>query len=139
MDDVTGQIVRFVTQTESLPASVMQEARRTFFNIIGCMIGGAHHDMVDIADRALTPFSDSRQAALACRGKRTDILNASLINCLASTVHAFNDTLEGSLVHPSGTSATPALALSELRPVSGKELLNAFALGVEITCRLART
>jgi 2-methylcitrate dehydratase PrpD len=40
------------------------------------------------------------------------------------------------VVHPSGPIAAAALALAELRPVSGRDLLTAFALGVEMTCRL---
>ena len=40
------------------------------------------------------------------------------------------------VVHPSGPIAAAVLALAELRPVSGADLFTAFALGVEMTCRL---
>ena len=138
MDEITRAVAGFAAGSGSLPANVRNEARRAFFNMVGCMIGGARHDIVDIADRALSPLTDSRQAGLVCRGTRTDVLNASLINCLASTVQAFNDTLEGTLLHPGGSVAAPVLALAEIRPVSGGRLLEAFALGMEVSCRLGR-
>ena len=64
------------------------------------------------------------------------MLHASLINGLASSIYSFDDTHETAVVHPSGPIAAAVLALAELRPVSGADLLTAFALGVEMTCRL---
>jgi 2-methylcitrate dehydratase PrpD len=70
------------------------------------------------------------------RGRKADVLHASLINGLASSIYSFDDTHETAVVHPSGPIAAAALALAELRPTSGGDLLAAFALGVEMTCRL---
>src|SRR4029077_7262788 len=106
------------------------------FNIIGCTIGGARHGMVDIADKTLGAFSGPGQSTLFGRGRKADVLHAALINGLASSINSFDDTHEVAVVHPSGPIAAAALALAELRPVSGADLLTAFALGVEMTCRL---
>ena len=138
MDDIAGRLASFVVESGRLPNDVMHEARRAFLNITGCMIGAAQLVTVDIAAKALTPLSESRNAALVCRGQRTDILTAALVNCLASTVRAFNDTYEGTLAHPSGPAAAAGLALAEFVHVSGTHLLTAFALGVESACRLAK-
>ena len=40
------------------------------------------------------------------------------------------------IIHPTAPVAPALFALAELRPVSGRELLLAFALGVEIECRI---
>ena len=42
------------------------------------------------------------------------------------------------MVHPSGPVATAALALAERRPANGESFLLAFALGVEMVCRLSK-
>lgn len=136
----TKKIVQYVANSrlEDLPGAVKCEARRAIFNIIGCVIGGSQHTSVAIAERALGTIGGRPDASLFCRGKKTDVLNAALINCLASAVHTYDDTLNGSLVHPSGTTITPLLALSETRRVGGKDFLTAFALGIEMTCRLSK-
>src|SRR3984885_12399269 len=118
------------------PDTVRREALRSFFNVVGCTIGGARHGMVDIADKTLGAFAGAPQATLFGRGRKADVLHASLINGLASSIYSFDDTHETAVVHPSGPIAATVLALAELRPVSGEDLLTAFAIGVEMTCRL---
>ncbi len=121
-----------------LPESVRQEALRSVFNILGCMLGGARHHGVDVADTALSGFTGLPRATLIGRGRLADPLHAALINCLASSIYSFDDTHEQAVVHPSGPVAAAALALAELAPVSGQSFLAAFALGVELECRLCK-
>src|ERR1700733_12147671 len=137
-EQVTARLADFVVHADATqwPVSVHQEALRSFFNVVGCAIGGARHGMVDIADRTLGAFAGPPQATLFGRGRKADVLHATLINGLASSIYSFDDTHEIAVVHPSGPIAAAALALAELHPVSGSELLTAFALGVEMTCRL---
>jgi 2-methylcitrate dehydratase PrpD len=136
--DITERLAEYaVTANQAAwPSEVRREALRSFFNIVGCTIGGARHQMVDIADKTLGAFAGPPQATLFGRGRKADILHAALINGLASSIYSFDDTHEIAVVHPSGPIAAAVLALAELRPVSGEDLLAAFALGVEMTCRL---
>lgn len=137
--DATGRLVRYVlgVRLKNLPEEVRVEARRAFLNIFGCMLGGARHETVDAADAALGPLSGPPQATLIGRGRKSDPLHAALINCLASSVHSFDDTHALAIVHPSGPVAAALLALAEQRPVSGGDFLTAFALGVETVCRVS--
>ena len=138
--EITARLADYVVSSRpgDLPDSVGQEALRSLFNIIGCTIGGARHDIVDRADMSLGPFSGPLQATLFARGRKSDILHASLINCLASSVYSFDDTHAQAVVHPAGPIAAAVLAFAEMRPVAGAELLAAFALGVELECRLCK-
>ena len=138
MRDLTSRMAAFAASADPArwPEPVRKEARRSFFNIVGCILGGARHEMVDIADRTLGAFAGPQQATLFGRGRKADILHAALINGLGSSIHSFDDTHETAVVHPSGPVAAAVLALAELRPVSGAALLAAFALGVEYNCRL---
>ena len=137
---VTARLADYIVSTggADLPEAVRHEAVRSFVNIVGCTVGGARHPNVLLADEALAPFAGQAQATLFGRGRRTDILHAALINCFASSIYGFDDTHAQAVVHPSGPVATAALALAELRPVAGHELLTAFALGVEMECRLCK-
>ena len=135
---ITARLAEYAVTTNpaNWPDSVRREALRSFFNVVGCMIGGARHGMVDIADKTLGAFAGAPQATLFGCGRKSDVLHASLINGLASSIYSFDDTHEVAVVHPSGPIAAAVLALAESRPVSGEDLLTAFALGVEMTCRL---
>ncbi|MBV9248404.1 MAG: MmgE/PrpD family protein [Acetobacteraceae bacterium] len=139
-NDVTGRIAEYVTaaQPGDLPEQVRREALRSFFNIVGCTLGGARHPIVHLADRTLAEYAGPPHATVIGRGRRADALHAALINCLSSSIYSFDDTHELALVHPSGPVATAALALAERRPVTGTTFLTAFALGVEMVCRLCK-
>jgi 2-methylcitrate dehydratase PrpD len=138
--EATSRMVDYVLATtpDSLPASVRREALRSFVNIVGCTVGGSRHDAVAMTEAALLPFAGEAQATLVGRGRKCDILTASLINCLSSSVYTFDDTHAEAIVHPSGPVMAAVLALAERRQVRGRDLLTAFALGVEIVCRLSK-
>ena len=44
--------------------------------------------------------------------------------------------ISATVMHPAAPVAPGLFALAELRPVSGRDLLHAFILGVEISCRV---
>lgn len=137
---VTTDIAAFAAAARfaDLPDAVRREARRSLFNLVGCILGGARHPGVMAADAALGPFAGAPMATLMGRGNKCDPLHATLINGLASSIYSFDDTHEQAVVHPAGPVAAPALALAEIHTVSGEDLLLGFALGVEIECRLCK-
>jgi len=107
-------------------------------NWMGCAIGGARHESVDITLASLSPFAGPAQASLPGRRERTDCLLASMLQGIASHVQDFDDTHPAVLVHPSGPVAAALLPLAEMRGASGEEFITAFVAGVEVECRVAR-
>ena len=136
----TAILARYVagSRFETLPPAVVAEARRALVNWTGCAIGASAHPTVEHAWNAMRPFAGAAQATLLGRRERTDILNAALVNGIASHVLDFDDTHPDTLVHPSGPVASAALALAEMQGSSGRDLVNAFVAGVEVECRIAR-
>jgi len=139
--DITNQLAQYVVDARpaDLPAPVQREAKRSFLNILGCAIGGARHDTVNMADEALGDMDGPGRATLLGRGRKADALHATLINCIASSVYGYDDTHAEAIVHPSGPVFAAVLALCERSPVHGRDLLTAFTLGVEINCRLSKS
>src|SRR5580658_22852 len=123
-------------QPADLPAPVRKEASRTLLNWVGCAIGGSRNEAVDIAVSALRPFFGDEQASLLGRRERPDIFHASLLNGISSHVLDFDDTHLRTIIHPAGPVVSAILALSEYRPVSGGDFLNAMVLGIETECRI---
>ncbi len=63
-------------------------------------------------------------------------MSAAFLNAAAGNIADFDDTHLRTVIHPTAPVAPALFALAELRRVSGAELLHAFALGVEIECRI---
>jgi 2-methylcitrate dehydratase PrpD len=138
--EIARRIADYVVaaRPDDLPEPVRREALRSFVNIVGCMLGGARHEVIGLADDVLSEFSGPPQATLLGRARRADVLHAALINCFGSSIHAFDDTHEQAVVHPSGPVAAAILAMSERKRIAGPQFLLAFALGVEAICRLSK-
>jgi 2-methylcitrate dehydratase PrpD len=136
--DVTRSIAKYVIagRYDDLPPAVRKEACRTLLNWVGCAVGGSRHETLDAAIAALAPFSGSPQASVLGRLERMDILHASLMNGISSHVFDFDDTHLKTVIHPAGPVVSALLALSEFRPVSGRDFLAAMVLGIEVECRI---
>jgi 2-methylcitrate dehydratase PrpD len=138
VSDVTLRLATYIcaSRPEHLPAAVRREACRTLLNWAGCAVGGSRQDASTIAVRALQPFSGPAQASLLGRRERMDILHAALVNGISSHVLDFDDTHLKTVIHPAGPVASAILALSETRPVSGRDFLHALVIGAEVECRI---
>ncbi len=138
--DVTSRLSDYIlaARWDDLPQPVQRETLRSFFNILGCTIGGARHEVVELTDQTLSEYAGAPHATVIGRGRKADALHACLINCLASSIYSYDDTHAEAVVHPAGPVVASALALTERRPANGKDFLLAFALGVEMTCRLSK-
>ncbi len=137
--DVTRRLAAWAVSSrkEDVPAAIRREALRTVLNWTGCAVGGSRHETVDIAIRALKPFSGPAQASVLGRKERLDVLNASLMNGISSHIFDFDDTDLRTIVHPAAPVAPALLALAEYRPCSGADFLHALVVGVEVECRIA--
>ena len=95
-EEITARLAEYAVTADGSrwPDTVRHEALRSFFNVAGCAIGGARHPMVDIADKTLGAFAGPGQATIFGRGRKADVLHATLINGLASSIYSFDDTAE---------------------------------------------
>jgi len=138
MTEVTRILARYLvgSKPDDVPAEVRREATRSLLNWLGCAVGGSVHPTLDIALKALRPFMGAPQATMLGRADRLDVFHAALLNGISSHVFDFDDTHLKTIIHPAGPVASAILALAEHRPVSGRDFLHAFILGVEAECRI---
>ena len=136
--DVTRTLARWLiaAKPQDVPEAVRKEGVRTLLNWVGCALGGARTESVEMSIVAMQPFSGPGQATILGRTERLDILNASLVNGISSHALDFDDTYLKTVIHPGGPVASAILALAEFRPVSGRDFLHALILGVEVECRI---
>lgn len=134
----TEDLARYVVEAgiEDVPADVVDEARRALVNYVGCAIGGSRESALDVAIRALLPYSGKPAASVLGRRERCDALHAALFNGIGSHVHEYDDTLPKNYIHPSIPVASALFAHASARPTSGRDFALAFILGFEIESRI---
>ncbi|MBC7436101.1 MAG: MmgE/PrpD family protein, partial [Bdellovibrionales bacterium] len=138
---VTSILARFVSghPGKGWSDAVEREAHRTFYNWLGCAIGAAHHEAADAAVAAAQMLEPSPQASLLGRVEMVDIASAALINGITSHTFDFDDTHLKTIIHPAGPVASAVLALAELRGASGRDVIDALVLGIDVACRIGNT
>jgi 2-methylcitrate dehydratase PrpD len=135
---VTVQLARFASghPSKGWDEVVEHEAVRTFANWVGCAIGPARHQTFESALAGVMELAPTPQAALLGRRERVDIASAALLNGISSHTFDFDDTHLKTIIHPAGPVAPAALALAEHLGRSGRELLDALVVGIEVSCRV---
>ena len=135
---ITQILGAFVAQHPSggWPAEVEHEAHRTFLNWLGCAVGAAHHEAAWAALRAVQVLEPAPQAAVLGRADRVDVANAALINGITSHTFDFDDTHLKTIIHPAGPVCSAVLALAELTGATGRQVIDAVVIGIDVSCRL---
>ncbi|MET0544538.1 MAG: MmgE/PrpD family protein [Variovorax sp.] len=119
--------------------AVDHEAHRTFLNWLGCAVGAARHEAVEAALAAVQELQPAAQATVLGRAEKVDIANAALLNGISSHTFDFDDTHLKTIIHPAGPVASAVLALAEHTGASGRAVLDALVLGIDVACRLGNT
>ncbi len=135
---VTRMLAEFVVNhpSKGWSAETDREAHRTFANWVGCAAGAARHETVDAAVAAVMELAPAPQASLFGRDEKVDIANAALINGISSHTYDFDDTHLKTIIHPAGPVASSAYALAEFKGLSGRDLIDALVIGIEVSCRV---
>jgi len=135
---ITAMLANFVVNHPSRGWSdqVEEQAQRTFANWLGCAIGPATHETIEAALAAVQELAPSAQASLLGRKEKVDMASAALLNGISSHTFDFDDTHLKTIIHPAGPVASAALALGEHIGASGREIIDALVIGVEVFCRI---
>jgi len=115
----TETLSRFLAESrwEGIPAAIRHEGKRGLLNALGCILAGREDPAVAIVRRVF-PLEDA------------------LIDAAAATAHDYDDTHLPTVIHATPPVAAAVLSIARKQKVSGAELLHAFVLGVETTCRM---
>jgi 2-methylcitrate dehydratase PrpD len=116
---LTEVLARFLAESrwEEIPAPVRHEGKRGILNAAGCMLAARDDPAVELIRRSF-PHEDA------------------LIDAAAATAHDYDDTHLRTVIHATPPVAGALFSLARKRRLSGPDLLHAFILGVETTCRM---
>jgi 2-methylcitrate dehydratase PrpD len=137
MGQTETALAKFVLDfpTQEVPADVMHLAKRCLMNYSGVALLANLDPAIDILLDVLRAEGCAPAATVIGKGFKTSALNAALANGFLGHFEDYDDT-HTTVIHPSAPILPGALALSEQRTVSGKDFLAAFAVGVEVACRI---
>jgi len=140
-DDAAWSLAQHVCRTDyaDLPASAVESARRDILDTFGCMLGGSGSPGIDKLFAVLSHWGGREESRVLLRGARLPAPPTALLN--ASMGHAldFDDTLDtGGSIHPGVSVLGSVLAVCDsLGGRSGRDVLLAVALGLDVSCRIA--
>ncbi len=120
---------------EDLPPPVVHEAKRRFIDSFATAVGAMDADAYAIARRCALRVRGEPGATLL-GGGTSSAEWATFVNGLLIRYLDYNDTyLSLEPAHPSDNLA-PVLAVGEITPSTGKDLIVAAVLAYEVQCRL---
>jgi 2-methylcitrate dehydratase PrpD len=122
-----------------LPATTRIATRNDILDTFGCLLGGSGAPGIAELARIIGGWGGAPQSQVMLRRLRLPAPQSAMLN--ASMAHAldFDDTLDhGGSIHPGASVLAASLAVSDMRGgVSGRKLLLAIALGLDVSCRVA--
>jgi hypothetical protein len=135
---ITRLLAQFVSSHPSRGWSdeVDNAAHRTLLNWLGCAVGAAKHESVLAALAAVQMLEPAPQASVLGRSEKVDMASAALINGISSHTFDFDDTHLKTIIHPAGPVASALVALAEHQGASGRALIDALVLGIDVSCRV---
>lgn len=130
------RIAEFIvsTRAEEIPAASYDAARRSCFDCVGVMLAGAAQP----PGRIITDFVADEGARGECTVVGSAIKTSRTMAALANGTlgHALDFDDMGGFGHPTVALLLPALAVGEPLGVSGRDLLAAYVIGLEVGVHL---
>ena len=125
------------TDYESLPAEVVAVTKKFIIDSIGVGFAGSsasgNAEIIDL----LKEWGGRKDSSIMVYGLKMPAPDAAFANSLLIHSADYDDTFDQTATHANVTSLPAALSLAESMHCSGKEVITAVALGVDLTCRLA--
>lgn len=146
--NLTRGVVDFILKTEygDIPAEVIDLGKKSILDGLGLSLAGSVADSGHIS-REFIRNSDLCGGSSTVSGTSMKVPPrfAAFLNGISIHAFDFDDTqlavgpgrVYGLLMHPTVTALPPAFALGETAAVSGKDLMLAYHLGVEVECKIA--
>ena len=139
MAAVTQSVARFACtfDLQAAPEAVFDRARRAVLDTVGVAVAGGREPSFAIL--AATVGDNGRgEATVVPTRARTSAAQAAFLNGTAGHALDYDDVADEMKGHPSVVLVSALLALAEANASSGRELLEAYAVGFEVICALAR-
>jgi 2-methylcitrate dehydratase PrpD len=136
---VTETLAKFAIESSPaiLSGDVVASAKLKFLDTIAVMIKGARHPSATTAQRVAQRMGGNPAATSFVDGGKTSSPLAGFVNGVAAHALEYDDNTRG-VGHASVCLVPGCMAVAEEAGASGRAMLEAFAIGFEITARIAK-
>jgi 2-methylcitrate dehydratase PrpD len=143
----TAAVIEFITQwnLDRFPAEAVSLAKQSVIDGLGVILAGSTaHGTAIVRDYAQAGGEVAESTVLGAGSFSCRAASAALVNATAGHALDFDDTqlssspdrIFGLLTHPTIPPLAAGLALGERLGVSGRQLLEAYLIGVEVECKM---
>lgn len=138
-ESITSRLARFAIETDGnfLTSRVIDAAKLMFLDTIGIMVRGAGHPAGEAAIRLALHDGGRATATIIGHGERTSTPVAAFVNGVSAHALEYDDNTQR-VGHVSVCLVPGCMAVAEETGATGRQMLEAFALGFEITSRVAK-
>jgi 2-methylcitrate dehydratase PrpD len=131
---LTEKLAQFVIQTRDsdVPAEVINGACNALVDTLGCALAGSLDEGSEIAQKWVLETGARAQSTVVGTPLSTSPAEAAFANGLAAHALDFDDSLTTLRGHPTAPMLGAGLAVGEAASSSGKALLAAIAIGLDV-------
>lgn len=145
MATISETIAEWIEKTgyNRLPDEVVHTAKKNILDFIGTTLAGSREPVAGVVERYIREMAGPEQATVVGLGIKASLADAALANGTLGHYLDFDD-----LVVPMDGAGGPhitaailpaALAMAEKKGSSGRQLIEAYVLGCELTYRVGRS
>jgi 2-methylcitrate dehydratase PrpD len=124
---------------EDLPEEAIEKVKHYIIDVIGCIVGASKEQQAQVLIEVMKAGGGSPHSSVFANGFKTSVMNAAMINGTMGHIFDFDDDHREATTHTSVAVFPAVFALGEKLKVSGKDLIRAFILGMEVTIRVAES
>jgi 2-methylcitrate dehydratase PrpD len=126
------------TDFDSFGNELVEKAKEHVLDTLGVLVAASADSLMGILDGFLTDLGPSDGATILGVGKRTSVTNAALVNGILAHGLDYDDSSWRLIGHPSAAVLPAVLAIGEQQKSSGRDLLCAYVLGTEVSCKVGQ-
>lgn len=120
-----------------LPPQAADAARKNILDTLGTALAGSGGEGVEEMVGLALDFGGKPEASIINQGVKVPSPMAAVVNGFIARTVDYDDTYEAAVLHAGATVLSAELGCAQRRGgVSGKELVTAHALGVDMICRM---
>jgi len=134
LEDVGGWVAKLTY--EDLTPQAIHRAKQVLLDTIGCALGGVNAEPVRIARQVVDVQGGKPQSTVIGVGTKVSCEQAAFLNGMALRYLDYNDYAAMGSPHHCSINVAPALAIAEMRGLSGKDLLLGIIVAYEVQLRL---
>ena len=134
MPETTRHIAAFATSAE-IPEAVRNAARKPFVDTVGCILSGAASEVAEPLTTYVSRHHGHGASVILGTAMRAPAEIAAFVNGTFGHALDFDDGIVLAPVHPS--SVVVAALLADPGGVSGRQILDAYVVGIEVAVKLA--